>query len=136
MGPGAIIAPGCCARARDRAVQWTARELSVPRERGGSRRRQKSSGLQEAPELLGPRGMAELAQRLGLDLADALARHREVLADLLQRVLAAVGQAEAQAQHLLLARRERVQHLVRLLAQGEADHRLHRGADLLVLDEI
>jgi hypothetical protein len=30
--------------------------------------------------------MLELAQRLGLDLADALARHRELLADLLQRV--------------------------------------------------
>src|SRR5438034_5081561 len=35
-------------------------------------------------------------------------------------VLAAVGQPEAQPQHLLLARRERVEHLVRLLTQREA----------------
>ena len=61
--------------------------------------------------------MAQLAQRLGLDLADALAGDREVLADFLERVLAAVGEAEAQAQHLLLARRERVEDLVGLLAQ-------------------
>src|SRR2546425_10445107 len=94
------------------------------------------SGLQEAPELLRARWVPELAQGFGLDLADALPRDGEVLADLLQRVLAAVGQAEAQPQHLLLARRERVEDLVRLLAQGEADDRLHRRHDLLVLDKI
>src|SRR5205085_11290094 len=66
-----------------------------------------SSRLQEAPELLRPRRMAQLAQRLGLDLSDALARDREILADLLERVLASVGEAEAQAQDLLLARGER-----------------------------
>src|SRR5438128_5793763 len=35
--------------------------------------------------------VSELAQGLGLDLADALARDGEVLPDLFQRVLAAVG---------------------------------------------
>src|SRR5580765_8098467 len=94
------------------------------------------SRLQEAPELLGARGMAELAQRLGLDLPDALASDREVLADLLQRVLAAVREAEAQAQHLLFSRREGVQDAVRLLPQAQPDHALHRRADLLVLDEV
>src|SRR3990170_5768405 len=69
------------------------------------------SGLQEAPELLGARRVAELAEGLGLDLPDALAGHGEVLADLLERVLAPVGQAEAQAQHLFLPRGERVEHL-------------------------
>src|SRR5262249_36490601 len=63
-------------------------------------------------------------------------RDGEVLSDLLERVLAAVREAEAQPQHLLLARRERVQDLVGLLAQGEADDRLDGRDDLLVLDEI
>jgi hypothetical protein len=50
--------------------------------------------------------MAELAERLGFDLADAFARDGEVLADLLERVLAAVrAEAEAHLDDLLLARR-------------------------------
>ena len=40
--------------------------------------------------------MAELAQRLGLDLADAFARHVELLSDLFEGALAAVFQAETQ----------------------------------------
>src|SRR5687768_9791363 len=38
-----------------------------------------ASRFEEAPQLLRARGMAQLAQRLGLDLPDALARDREVL---------------------------------------------------------
>src|SRR4029453_4563959 len=94
------------------------------------------SRLQEAPELLGPRGGPQLAQRLGLDLPDALAGDREVLADFLERGLPAVGEPEAEAHPLLFARREGVEHLVRLLAQREADDRLHGGHDLRVLDEM
>ena len=70
--------------------------------------------------------MAELAERLGFDLADALAGDREVLAHFLEGVLAAVGEPEAEAQHLFLAGRQRVEHPVGLLAQGEADDRLDR----------
>src|SRR5581483_2450358 len=98
--------------------------------------RTRLSRLEEAPQLLGARGMTELAQRLRLDLADALARDREVLTDLLERMLAAVRQSEAQPQDLLLARRERVQHLVGLLTEAEADDRVDRRHHLLVLDEI
>src|SRR5215470_16747720 len=96
----------------------------------------RASGLEEAPELLRPRRMTQLAERLGLDLADALPRDGEVLAHFFQRVLAAVREAEAQTEHLLLARRERVQHLVGLLPEREPDHALHGGAHLLVLDEV
>src|SRR5262245_27458790 len=96
----------------------------------------KGSRLEEAPELLGPRGMAELAEGLGLDLADALTGHGEVLAHFLERVLAAVGEPEAEAQHLLFTRRQRVQHLVGLLAERKPDHALHGRAHLLVLDEV
>ena len=80
--------------------------------------------------------MTELAEGLGLDLADALAGHREVLPHFLQGVLAAVGEPEAQPQHLLLAWRQRVEHAVGLLAKREADHALYGRAHLLVLDEV
>src|SRR5262247_2457203 len=79
------------------------------------------SRLEEAPELLRARRMAQLAERLGLDLPDALARDGEILADLLERVLAPVREAEAEAQDLFLARRQRVQDLVRRLARREHD---------------
>ena len=48
-------------------------------------------------------------QRLVLDLADALAADPQLLADFGQRVLVAIVQAEAQPQHQLLARGERIQ---------------------------
>src|SRR5712691_8922404 len=107
-----------------------------PRDPRASSEIHHKSRLQEAPELLRARGMAQLAKRLRLDLADALAGHREVLPDLLQRMFAAVGKPEAETEDLLLARRQRVEHLVRLLAQGEPDDRLHGRHHLLVLDEV
>src|SRR5262245_9815233 len=103
---------------------------------GPGRHDNTGSGLEEAPELLGTRRMAEFAQRLRFDLADALSRDGKILADLLEGVLAAVGQPEAESQHLLLARRQRVEHLVGLLAEAQADHALDRRAHLLVLDEV
>src|SRR2546428_12896174 len=102
----------------------------------GPRRHHTRSRLEKAPELLRARGVSELAQRLGLDCSDALTGACEVLPDLLQRVLAAVGEAEAEPQHLLLARGERVEDLVRLLPEREADDRLDGRDDLLVLYEI
>ena len=50
--------------------------------------------------------MAHLAQRLGLDLADALARDLELLADLFKRAAVAVGEAEAELEHAAFAFRE------------------------------
>ena len=64
------------------------------------------SVVQEASQLARATGMLELPQRLGLDLADALARHRELLADLFQRVIGVHADAEAHAQHALLAWRQ------------------------------
>ena len=65
-------------------------------------------------ELAVKRGQAELAQRLRLDLPDALARQLEALADLLERLVARRVDAEAHAKHLLLARREELEQLARL----------------------
>src|SRR5262249_44205562 len=66
--------------------------------------------IQKAGQLAAAGRVLELAQRLGLDLADALARHRELLADLFQRVVGIHADAEAHAQHALLARRQGRQH--------------------------
>ena len=49
--------------------------------------------------------MAQLAQGLGFDLADAFAGDLERLANFLQRVLAAISQAKAHLDDFLLARR-------------------------------
>ena len=47
--------------------------------------------------------MLQLPKRLGLDLADALARDRELLADLLEGVVGRRADAEAHAQDALLS---------------------------------
>ncbi len=53
-------------------------------------------GVEEAVQLADARRVAHLAERLGLDLADALAGHLELLADLFERAAVAVDEAEAQ----------------------------------------
>src|SRR5215471_21517532 len=80
--------------------------------------------------------MLELAQRLGLDLADALARHRELLADLLQGMFGVGADAKAHAQNALLACRERGENQCRGLAQARLDGGVDRLDRILVLDQI
>src|SRR4030095_3432912 len=94
------------------------------------------SAFVEAPQLPRPRRVAQLAQRLRLDLPDALPRDRETHPDLLERQVRSLPDAEAQAEHLLLARRERGQHLPGLAAEVRGDHGLRRGDGGLVLDEV
>src|SRR3982751_2790249 len=59
--------------------------------------------VEEAAHLAAAAGVLELAQRLRLDLADTLARHAELLADFLERMIGVHADAEAHAQHALLA---------------------------------
>ena len=80
--------------------------------------------------------MLQLAQGLRLDLADALAGHRELLADLLEGVVGIQADAEAHAQHALLARRERGKHLRRGIAQVRLDRCRVRGDSVVVRDKI
>src|SRR5262245_49514079 len=95
------------------------------------------SAFQKRLKLTRPRRVAEFAERLGFDLADAFARDGEVLADLFERVLAAVrAQSEAHLDDLLLARRQRLQHLLRDFAEVDVDDGLGGVLDGLVLDEI
>jgi len=62
--------------------------------------------VEERTQLAAPRRVFELAQRLCFDLADAFTRHRELLADFLQRVVGIHADAETHAQHAFLARRQ------------------------------
>src|SRR5262249_8003199 len=104
--------------------------------RAFTRHRAAASIIQKAPQLARPARVLELAQRLGLYLADALARHRELLADLFQRVVGVHADAEAHTQHALLARRQGREHAGRGFAQVRLDGGVDRQYRVLVLDEI
>ena len=80
--------------------------------------------------------MAELAQGLGLNLTDALARDVELLAHFLEGAGAAIDDAEAQLENLLLAGGKGVQHLFKLLAQKGEGSGLRGLGRVLVGDEV
>src|ERR1700723_1912428 len=92
--------------------------------------------IEERAKFAAPAGMLQLAQRLRLDLTNALSRHRELLADFLQRVVGVHADAKAHAQNAFLARRERSQNPRRRLAQVRLDRRVDGQDRVLVLDEI
>src|SRR5262245_18802211 len=80
--------------------------------------------------------MAELAQRLGLDLSDTLPGDREPPADLLQGVLTLLADAETQAEDLLLLGRERRQCALDLRHQVLADQAIVGRVGALVFQEV
>jgi len=63
------------------------------------------------------RRMAQFAQRLGLDLADAFARDVIHLADFLERAFVTVEQAEAHFENFALALGQRRQHVAQFFAE-------------------
>src|SRR5208283_454902 len=79
---------------------------------------------------------AQLAQRLGFDLADALARDIELLAYLFQRMLAVATDPEAQADDFLFFWRKSLQDGRRLLADVRVDDRIHGRGHPTVLDQV
>ena len=80
--------------------------------------------------------MGKLAQRLGLDLADALPGHRELLTDLLERVVGIHANAETHAHDTLLARRQAGQNLGGRRAQVGGDRGIDRRNPILILDQV
>src|SRR5919197_2471735 len=95
-----------------------------------------TSVVKEAPELPAPARVLQLPERLGLDLANALTRYRELLADLLERVIGVHADAEAHAQNALFPGGERCERAGGSLAQVRLDGGVDRQQRVLVLDEI
>ena len=95
-----------------------------------------TSIIQETPQLPRSARMLQLPQRLRLDLADALSRHRELLAHLFQGVVGVHADAEAHAEHAFFARGERGQDARGGLAQIGLDRSINGEDRVLVLDEI
>ncbi len=92
--------------------------------------------IQKAPELPRPARVLELPECLGLDLADAFAGDRELLADLFKRVVGIHADAEAHSKDTFFARCQRGEHARRRLAQVGLDGGIDRQDGVLVLDEI
>src|SRR5438876_1127518 len=92
--------------------------------------------FEEATQLLRTRRVTQLAQGLGLDLPDALARDVELLADFFERVIGVHLDAEAHAQHLCLARGERVEHVLAYIAQARIHRVVDRSDRARILDEV
>src|SRR5579875_3034871 len=120
----------------------TAAATSVSGMRETTKIAQQAGGLwrravfEEIAEAMTAAGMAKLAQGLGFDLADALARDGEVLPDLFEGVLAAVLQAEAHLDDLLFARAECFEYFGGLLAEIQIDDRLGGGHHAAVHEKI
>src|SRR3981081_2752354 len=92
--------------------------------------------FEKRAKLAAARRMAQLAERLGLDLPDALTRDREALTDFLEGVLAAVPDAEPHLDDLFLARRQRLEDRFGLLLEIQVDHRFGRRHHLPIFDEV
>ena len=76
--------------------------------------------VDEGLQLAAAAGVTQLAEGLGFDLADALAGDLEGLADLFERVLGAVFEAEAHLDDALFARRQGAEDLRGVLLQVDA----------------
>src|SRR5262249_32414825 len=81
-------------------------------------------------------GIAQLAQRLLLDLANPLAGHGETLADFLQREIRLFTDSEPHTDDLLFARRECREHPARLLLEAGPDRSVGGRFREPILDEI
>src|SRR4051812_9870383 len=94
------------------------------------------SAFEERAQFTRSRRMTQLAQRFGFDLPDPLAGDREILADFLERVFAAVADAEPHLDDLFLTRGQGLQDRLGLLLEIQVDHRIGGGDHLAILDEV
>src|SRR5262245_51539687 len=92
--------------------------------------------LDEAPKTPPAKRRAQLAERLRLDLANALARDIEALTNLLQGVLALLADSEPEAQDLGLLLGQTRQGALDLSGEVVRQERLDRGRRPLVLQEV
>src|SRR6478735_2888992 len=87
-------------------------------------------------ELAASGRVAQLAQRLGLDLADPLAGDVELLADLLEGPGTPVLEAEAELEHAPLATGQRVEDGLDLLLEQLVRRRFGGSQRPPILDEV
>src|SRR5438309_9057062 len=92
--------------------------------------------IDEGLELAAAAGMTQLAEGLGLYLADALAGDLEALADLFEGVLGAVFEAETHLDHTLFTRGQGTENLRGVLLQVDADDGVGRRYCHAVFDEV
>ena len=86
-------------------------------------------------QLAATTGVAQAAQCLALDLADALSGEAEFLPDFLQGIAATILQAKTQAQDACFAWGEGAKHLLDLFAEQILVCALGRRGRVLVLDK-
>src|SRR5207237_7084016 len=87
-------------------------------------------------ELAAPRGVTQLAERLRLDLPDALAGHVKLAPDLFERPGAPVLETEPQLQHAALAAGESFEDRLDLLLEELVRRGIARRERLVVGDEV
>src|SRR4051794_18321493 len=92
--------------------------------------------LEVVLELPRPRRVAQLAQRLRLDLPDPLSGDVELLADLLERPGTPVLESEAELEHASLPTGQRVEHRLDLLLEELVRCGLGGSEGTAVLDEV
>src|SRR5688500_10042523 len=80
--------------------------------------------------------MPQLLQRAAFDLTDPLARYREPLADLLERVFALRAKTVAEPEDLFLAIRERRQRALDLVREVAFERRVLRRAHAAVAQDV
>src|SRR3954471_301854 len=107
-----------------------------PLARGPSSSRSAVAPLRDVAELLSLRERLQLLQRLVLDLADALARHVERAADLVQRAGMLAAEPVAQLEHPALAVGEVLERLAQGLLREDLRRALGRRLGPLVGDEL
>src|SRR5713101_3520372 len=106
------------------------------RQRSAEKGEKLTLALHEAFEVARTARLTQLAQCLGLDLTDSLARDSKLFADFLERVVGLLTDSEAHPEYLLFARRERCQNFACLLAEVALDRSLYRRGRELILDEV
>src|SRR3954453_22864151 len=92
--------------------------------------------LEVVAELLAPERVAELRQRLRLDLADPLAGEAELLADLVESARLAVSETKPKCHDCCLTLGQRLEHAVELALQQAERHDLRSDWRVRVLDEV
>src|SRR5215472_4152487 len=102
----------------------------------GTRSGSPPSIVEEGSEYPRSARVLQLAKRLGLDLADALASDRERVAYFLQRMVAGHSEAEPHANNALLAGGEGCQDFGDRIAQARLDHRIDRLDRIFIFNKV